>query len=131
MEALRSREVERAFAYAGSVGVRNVGASVSDLAAATVALETGAFSVVQFPLNPESLQFRGVAAEATEAGLLVLTNRPFGMGRLLHEGPGLTPHAAFHFLQQEPYDGVVLTGTKSPGHLRENWAAFHAALADG
>ncbi len=128
-EALASGDVERAFRYAQSLGIRNVGASVSDLVSAEIALRSELFSVVQCPLNPESLQYQQIVAEASAAGLLVLTNRPFGMGRLLYEGSLLTPRAAFGFLAAQRFDGVVLTGTKAPAHLRENWAAFQHALA--
>jgi type IV secretory pathway VirB2 component (pilin) len=65
---------------------------------------------------------------AIEAVKLVAANRPFGMGGLLHGDKPLTGEAAFAFLIKQPFDGVVLTGTKSIAHLRENWEAFHAAL---
>lgn len=129
-EALNSPDVERAFAYATSLGIANIGASVSDLVSASIAVGKAAYSVVQFPLNPSSLQFRGVAAAASEAGMLVATNRPFGMGKLLYGQEALSPDAAFSFLAAEPFQGVVLTGTKSATHLRENWAAFHAVMRE-
>ena len=128
-EALRSAEVERAFRYAQSLGVRNVGASVSDLRSAELALHTGLFSVVQFPLHTASLQFRDIALRATGSGMLVATNRPFGMGALLYGEQATTAAEAFRFLAAQPFDGVVLTGTKSASHLQANWAAFHEALA--
>jgi aryl-alcohol dehydrogenase-like predicted oxidoreductase len=124
-EVLRSRDVERAFAYAHSLGVFNLGASVSDLESASLALSLGSFSVLQFPLNPASLQFVDTARRATANGMLAVTNRPFGMGGLLYAEPPLTQTAAFEFLNMQTFDGVTLTGTKSAEHLHENWAAFH------
>ncbi|HEY4356479.1 MAG TPA: aldo/keto reductase [Acidobacteriaceae bacterium] len=128
-EALRSRDVERAFAYAASLGIRNVGASVSDLESARIALSTSAFSVLQFPFNSASVQFRKTAQQATEAGVLVVANRPFGMGGLLYGEAPITVASAFDFLCAESFQGVVLTGTKSGAHLRENWKAFQAAIS--
>ena len=123
-DALASAEVQRAFAYAGSLGIENVGASVSDVVSASIAIRDGRFSLVQFPLNSAAVQYRHFATEATEAGMLVAANRPFGMGKLLYGEEPLSPAEAFAFVACEPFDGVVLTGTKSVGHLRENWAAF-------
>ncbi|WP_158790731.1 aldo/keto reductase [Granulicella sp. L60] len=125
-EVLRSRDVERAFLYARSLGISNLGASVSDLDSAELALSLHGVSVLQFPLNPASQQFVETARRATESGILVVTNRPFGMGGLLYAEPPLTHQAAFEFLIRQPFDGVVLTGTKSIRHLHENWAAFNA-----
>lgn len=129
-EALGSPAVERAFRYAQSLGIPNVGASVSDLASAELALRTGFFSVVQFPLNPGSRQFQEIATRATHAGLLVASNRPFGMGALLYGEGATTAVEAFRFLAAQPFEGVVLTGTKSAEHLQANWEAFSAALGD-
>ena len=124
-EALRSEDVERAFTYAISAGIPNIGASVSDLESASLALATNMFSVLQFPMNRSSLQFCGIARQATEAGILVATNRPFAMGSLLYGEARTTRQEAFEFLRRQPFDGVVLTGTKSVDHLRENWHTFH------
>jgi aryl-alcohol dehydrogenase-like predicted oxidoreductase len=124
-EALRSRDVERAMDYACSLGIPNLGASVSDLESADLALSIRGFSVLQFPFNPASVQFREIARRATASGLLAVSNRPFGMGRLLYAEQPFTREAAFDFLKGQSFDGIVLTGTKSIEHLRQNWAAFH------
>ena len=126
-EVLRSRDVERALDYARSLGILNLGASVSDLESADLALSIQGFSILQFPLNPASVQFRETARRATASGLLAVSNRPFGMGNLLYAEQPLTQDAAFDFLKRQPFDGIVLTGTKSIKHLRQNWASFHAA----
>jgi aryl-alcohol dehydrogenase-like predicted oxidoreductase len=125
-ETLRSRDVERAFQYAHSLGISNIGASVSDLESAELALSMKTTSVLQFPLNPSSLHFTDIARRATAIGVLPVTNRPFGMGSLLYAEPPLTQRAAFDFLNSQPFDGIVLTGTKSAQHLHENWTAFHS-----
>ncbi len=128
--ALRSKDVERAFTYANSLGIENLGASVSDEGSAAIALAMGNFAVLQFPLNPVSLQFQRVAQQASDEGLLVVTNRPFGMGSLLYGEERTSPATAFTFLGAQSFTGVVLTGTKSVSHLRENRDAFETALQD-
>jgi|SRR5271170_4836106 len=125
---LRSIDLERAFQYAHSLGIRNVGASVSDMSSASTALNLQSLSVLQLPLNPSSLQFHEAVRQATGAGILVVTNRPFAMGSLLYTEQPITKHAAFNFLNHATFDGVVLTGTKSAEHLHENWTAFHQTL---
>jgi len=125
---LRSLDLQHAFQYARSLGVRNVGASVSDLDSASTALDLQSISVLQLPFNTSSSQFRKVAKQATNAGVLVVANRPFAMGQLLYAEQPITKDAAFAFLNREPFDGVVLTGTKSAEHLYENYAAFHQAV---
>jgi aryl-alcohol dehydrogenase-like predicted oxidoreductase len=55
-------------------------------------------------------------------------NRPFGMGRMLYENRELTKAAAFGFILEKRFDGVILSGTKSPEHLQENWDAFGQAI---
>jgi aryl-alcohol dehydrogenase-like predicted oxidoreductase len=129
-EVLRSRDVERALDYARSLGIPNLGASVSDLESAELALSIQSFSVLQFPLNPASVQFRETARRATASGLLAVSNRPFGMGSLLYAEQPLTREAAFDFLKSQHFDGIVLTGTKSIEHLRQNWAAFYGAESE-
>jgi aryl-alcohol dehydrogenase-like predicted oxidoreductase len=126
--ALRSSDLQRAFRHAQSLGIRNLGASVSDLESTAVALDLQSLSVLQLPLNPSSRQFHEVVRQATDAGILVVTNRPFAMGSLLYAEQPITKHAAFNFLNRSAFDGVVLTGTKSAEHLHENWTAFHQAV---
>jgi aryl-alcohol dehydrogenase-like predicted oxidoreductase len=125
-EVLCSRDVARAFQYAHSLGISNIGASISDLDSAGLALSMDTISVLQFPLNPSSLQFTDIAQRATAIGVLPVTNRPFGMGSLLYAEQPLTQRAAFDFLNSQLFDGIVLTGTKSAQHLHQNWAAFHS-----
>lgn len=129
-EVLRSRDVERALDYAHSLGILNLGASVSDLESAELALSVQGFSVLQFPLNPASVQFHEIARRATVSGVLAVSNRPFGMGSLLYAEQPLTREAAFDFLKNQHFDGIVLTGTKSIEHLRQNWEAFYAAESE-
>ena len=36
---------------------------------------------------------------------------------------------AFAFILEKRFEGVILSGTKSPDHLEENWRAYSEALA--
>jgi hypothetical protein len=57
----------------------------------------------------------------------VATNRPFGMGSMLYGERPVTHEEAFRFVLGHSFTGVVLSGTKSKAHLRENWAAFQVS----
>lgn len=129
--ALASKDVERAIAYAESNGIEAFGASVGDLGAARLACASGAYTVIQLPYNRLSTGMAPAFAMARNAGLKVLVNRPFGMGRMVPDGTGETVHAlreALAFILEQPFDGIVLTGTRSSVHLDEALAAFQAAV---
>ena len=106
---------------------RRFGASVSDLESAEIAIADGAYSILQFPYNASQQTFGGVLDQAAARGMKLAINRPFGMGRLLYERGELTKADAFGFILERRFDGVVLSGTKSPEHLQENWDAFGEA----
>jgi aryl-alcohol dehydrogenase-like predicted oxidoreductase len=52
-------------------------------------------------------------------------NRPFAMGAMVHAGAD--KREAFRFILERNFQGVILTGTTSPEHLKENWRAFQEA----
>jgi aryl-alcohol dehydrogenase-like predicted oxidoreductase len=128
-EVLRSSALERAWEFARSLGIERIGASVSDLESARIAVENPAFSIVQAPYNAEQQTFGDVLEMASARGMLVAVNRPFGMGRLLYENPGFGKRDAFAFIVRRAFRGVILSGTKSAAHLEENWRAFAKANA--
>jgi aryl-alcohol dehydrogenase-like predicted oxidoreductase len=119
--ALASGEVERAWGYARSLGITRIGPSASDLESARVALQKARLVVMQVPYNSANATFGPVIDAAVSRGVWVAINRPFAMGPLAAD-----KRQAFEFvLARRP--AVVLTGTVSPDHLRENWAAFREA----
>ena len=61
----------------------------------------------------------------------IAVNRPFGMGRMLYEHRELSKADAFAFIMRKGFEGVILSGTKSPAHLVENWQAFAEAARRG
>ncbi|WP_414472498.1 aldo/keto reductase [Microvirga sp. M2] len=128
--ALASKEVERAIAYARSNGIDTFGASVSDLDAARLACTSGAYAVIQLPYHRLFPSMAPAFAMARDAGMGVLVNRPFGMGRLIPDEAGdkaCRLKEALAFILEQPFKGVILTGTRSPRHLDESLAAFRAA----
>jgi aryl-alcohol dehydrogenase-like predicted oxidoreductase len=125
-EALRSADLARAWEYARSLGIGELGASVSDLVSATIALESGC-DVMQLPYNTGHRLFEATIAATAAKGIRLAVNRPFGMGRLVYEEQGFSRIEAFAFILRRNFQGVILSGTKSPAHLEENWEAFRKA----
>ncbi len=128
-EVLGSRDLARAWEYAGTLGISTIGASVSDLASADIAIASAAYRILQFPYNVAQQTFADVLERAAARGMKIAINRPFGMGRMLYENRELTKAGAFGFILEKRFEGVILSGTKSPDHLEENWRAFSEALA--
>jgi aryl-alcohol dehydrogenase-like predicted oxidoreductase len=130
-EVLRSDDLRKAWALARSAGVRFLGPSVSDLESAHVACSGREYQMMQLPLNGENTGFAGILPLAKAAGMFLAINRPFAMGRILHEGGPETGAqkriAAFEYLLRQPFGGVILAGTKSKIHLGENLEAFTVA----
>lgn len=118
VQALISADVARAVEYARNRGIRHFGASVSDLAAAEAASRTSWCSYLQFPFNRTNTALADIFRLARKTGMKLLINRPLAMGAIAASAD------AFAFVRDQDFSGVVLTGTKSIAHLRENYAAF-------
>jgi aryl-alcohol dehydrogenase-like predicted oxidoreductase len=128
-QALGSSDLARAWEYAATLGITAIGASVSDLASAEIAIAGAGYGILQFPYNVAQHTFGDVLERAAARGMKVAINRPFGMGRMLYENREVTKAGAFAFILEKRFEGVILSGTKSPDHLEENWLAFGEALA--
>jgi aryl-alcohol dehydrogenase-like predicted oxidoreductase len=128
-EVLRSPGLARAWEYAAALGITAIGASVSDLESAGLAIDEAAYGILQFPYNALQQTFAVVLDRASARGMKVAINRPFGMGRMLYENRELSKADAFGFILEKRFEGVILSGTKSAEHLEENWRAFGDALA--
>ena len=128
-QVLGSSDLARAWEYAATFGITAIGASVSDLESAEIAIANPAYRILQFPYNVAQQTFAEVLDRATARGMKIAVNRPFGMGRMLYENREVTKAGAFGFILEKRFEGVVLSGTKSPNHLQENWRAFEEALA--
>jgi aryl-alcohol dehydrogenase-like predicted oxidoreductase len=117
-DVLRSDDLSRAWEYALSAGVREIGPSVSDVASAEIALKDARYRVMQLPFNRDRREFGSILDRA--AHLRVVVNRPFAMGAMLYGDAPADKREAFAFVRAHLRAGVVLTGTKSPEHLVEN-----------
>lgn len=127
---LRSPDLSHALEYTRSCGVERFGASVADLESAEIAIKCGLFSMLQLPFHGTNRNFLPVIEKATAAEMTIWVNRPFNMGRALFDGQvnsAETREACFRAILTVPFRGVVLTGTGSAEHLKENHAAFLAA----
>ena len=120
--------------YAKSIGVRTIGASVSDYDTALHACYNARIDTIQLPYNSSNTIFSNIIDQISSCEKLTIINRPFNMGKLLAENPNsLTPSdqmvAAFKFILSRRFNGVVLTGTKSKLHLLQNIECFKLATA--
>jgi len=128
LAVLRSADLARAWEYAAALGITAIGASVSDAESAELAIDNPAYSILQLPYNAAQEAFGTAIDRAAARGMHVAVNRPFGMGRMLYENRELTKADAFAFILRRNFNGVILSGTKSPAHLEENYRAFQDAL---
>jgi aryl-alcohol dehydrogenase-like predicted oxidoreductase len=132
-EVLKGDNLTRAFDYARAKGITVFGASISDLESGRLVCQNEVFSLVQCPYNTENAKFAEIIDLAAEKHKIVLTNRPFGMGKLLYHETGEAADkkacqiAAYSFILRKNFRGYILSGTKSPEHLRENIDAFQIA----
>jgi aryl-alcohol dehydrogenase-like predicted oxidoreductase len=132
-DVLKSDDLKRILDYARSKGVMVFGASVSDTLTGRMACESGMFAVIQCPYNLESKNFSELIDLAKQNRKTILTNRPLGMGKYLYAEANEAPDKknrliqSYAFILRKNFQGYVLTGTKSPEHLRENIDAFRIA----
>ncbi len=124
-EVLRSPDLSRALQYAQEQGITQFGASVSSVAAGQVAITDGRFSFLQFPLNYQNQSMIELVELCEAAGVTPIINRPVNMGGLLMEGEKeVALRDAFSFIIRTLSVGIILTGTKNPGHLEANLRIF-------
>ena len=124
-----SAEVRRVLEASGAA---EIGASVTDWETAQIVLDDDLYRAIQIPFHLNNRALERVFERAADKGKRVLVNRPFGMGELLYSGPS-DPHQrrveAFEAIIRQPSNTVVLTGTQSSEHLRENIRAFQEAFS--
>jgi len=129
---LSSVAFRKALEYARSLGVTNFGASISDETSGLMGCADESLAALQLPYNANNTTFGPVIDQAVEQHKFVLINRPYNMGEMLQTENGTQPEerqtAAYRFILQKNFHGVILTGTKSRQHLTENLEAFQAAI---
>lgn len=132
-QVLKSDDLKRSLDYARSKGITVFGASVSDVESGQMVCESDVFTVIQCPYNIENPKFDDVIDLAKKTNKLVLTNRPFGMGKMLYndaqERSDKTKRMieAYTFILKKKFRGFILSGTKSISHLKDNMEAFQIA----
>lgn len=129
---LESNDTQRVLSYARSCGIKMLGASVKDAEAAYFAIDELKLDFLQLPFNMNHRELGEVILRVQERHCRVLVNRPTDMGKLLNSPDEVLSGyqrlvAAFEFVLRVLRDGVVLTGTGSLDHLRQNVLAFREA----
>lgn len=120
--------LEKLFSEAKSLGIRQVGVSLSDQLIASIAVDLP-IDVIQLPHNILRPNDAEVIREAVEKGKRILINRPFAMGEIVQKQDGFANKVeAFDFIIKDLQEGIILTGTSSQEHLQENLRAFDAAM---
>jgi aryl-alcohol dehydrogenase-like predicted oxidoreductase len=134
LEVLRSPDFYRAAEYAQKSGIPHLGASVRDIDTAAFVIADPAFHSIQLPFNSLHPGLGPAIDLAFRSGKQVLINRPTAMGELLFSPEGEfrgeeAIAAAYAYILQREFAGVILTGTGSTNHLEQNLRAFRLAEA--
>ncbi|MCJ9751406.1 aldo/keto reductase [Neorhizobium sp. BETTINA12A] len=119
---VQSSDVMKALDFAAELGVKKFGVSVSDVATAEAACQTGRYTYIQFPFNQTSTKFASIFDIVARYRAVPIVNRPFAMGALSSE-----PAEQFRFVMRHMKSGIILTGTSSIGHLVDNVRSFQKA----
>jgi len=122
-QALTSEAVAQAWDFAESLDIRQLGASISDLESARLAIADPRYAMLQMPFNESHPALAPVLQQAAARRMWIAVNRPFAMGAIARNR-----RAAFRFILEQDFSGVILSGTTSREHLRENWVAFQSAV---
>ena len=85
---------------------------------ARLAIANPGFGVLQPPYNAGQESFAPAIESAAARHMRIAVNRPFGMGRMLYEAEPISKASAFAWILQKKFDSIILSGTKSPEHLR-------------
>jgi len=130
---LKSDDLKRAWEYAQEKGITQLGVSISDLESGKIVVDDDKYQVIQLPFNQQNTAFEPIIKAATQSGKQIVTNRPFNMGETVNKDQTKSREAleqeAFEFILAQCFNGLILTGTKSPEHLRENLQAFNEATS--
>ncbi len=127
VEVLRSPDLAKAWEFALRAGVKKIGVSASTPAPAALALELG-YGVMQMPYNVTREDMGPAFREAAARGIELLINRPYQAGARLYDAEPADRTALFAHVLKVPFQGWILTGTRSIEHLKENLGAFRRAL---
>lgn len=121
---LEADEIDQAFSFALKSDVSFLGASISDVDTGLKACSDGRLTYIQLPFNEERMELLPVIDKAKISDKKILFNRPFAMGAVTGQ-PSMI--AAYKRIIDLDCPGVVLTGTASLEHLRQNINNFESA----
>jgi aryl-alcohol dehydrogenase-like predicted oxidoreductase len=118
-------DVIAAMDHARRCGITTFGASVSDVEAGRITLDSGLYDALQFPLNMSSPTMAPLLPGLEASGRTAIVNRPFAMGGLLAGQPfDEAAGAAFRYIEEQLPRAVILSGTGKVAHLAQNVSAF-------
>lgn len=119
-------DVIAALDHARRCGVTTCGASVSDPEAGKLALESGLYDALQFPLNMSYRAMEPLLPALEASTCIAVVNRPFAMGGLISgQTFDAAATAAFRHIEERLPNAVILSGTGKTAHLAQNVRAFH------
>lgn len=119
-----------AFDYAQSLGINKIGASLSNPDGAEIVIKHRIFEVLQFPHNITNPYDQNIIENALANNKNLVINRPFAMGKIAQEDSNNAKLKAYTFIMDTIKEGIILTGTKSIKHLKENVILFNQALEE-
>lgn len=122
---LQSENINHLFSYALKSGVSFLGASVSDSDTGLKACSDRSLNYIQLPFNEERMELITVIKNAKRSKKKVLFNRPFAMGAVTKQ---LSMISAYKRIIDLDCPGVILTGTASLEHLKQNINNFQRAM---
>lgn len=135
IDLLKSNDIDRIFALGSDLGISFFGASISDIGTGMEACRNQRVSYIQLPYNEQRTELLPVIKQAKIYQKKVLFNRPFAMGALakLSSDKARASQrmiAAYQRIADLDCSGVVLTGTASLEHLKQNIFYFESAIYD-
>jgi len=120
-------DVIAAMDYARRCGVTAFGAGISDVEVGRLALESGLYDTLQFPLNMSNTSMVPLPPALRVSGCTAIINRPFAMGDLLAgEAVETAAGAALRFVEERLPNAVILSGTGRIAHLVQNVGIFRS-----
>lgn len=120
-------DLNNAFDYVKSIGINEIGASLSNPDGAEIVMKHAIFKVLQFPHNIANPYDKNIIENSLANNKSLVINRPFAMGQIAQEDANYEKLKAYSFIVDTIKEGVILTGTKSIKHLKENVALFKQA----
>lgn len=122
---LASDDINQAFSFALKSGVSFLGASISDIDTGLKACSDKRLTYIQLPYNEKHTELTPVIEQAKANNKKVLFNRPFAMGAVTKQSAMV---AAYKQIANLACPGIVLTGTASFTHLKQNINNFESAI---